>query len=54
MLHNADNIETLAQKVVDDMDLDDLMAVALETITNNYLEDEELFNEDWAIHMEEE
>jgi len=52
--HTADNIETLAQQVVEDMELDDLLAYAVQQMENHYLNDEESFIEDWNMRMEHE
>jgi len=46
MKYNDENIEKLAQEVIDSWDMSTLMNMALKKLINDYKEDEELFNLD--------
>jgi len=46
--HTADNVEKLAQEVVDEWDMDTLIDYAVQQLTNHYMNDENSFIEDWS------
>tara|TARA_Y100001936_G_C15448897_1_gene348063 strand:+ start:268 stop:435 length:168 start_codon:yes stop_codon:yes gene_type:complete len=50
--NNNDNCHKLAEEVVDDWDMGDLIAYAIERLTRDYLEDKEMFNNDWEDKFE--
>jgi hypothetical protein len=45
--HNEENIEKLAQFVVDGFDLDTLMGIAKDNIEYNYRNNPKLFQREW-------
>ena len=47
MNHTDENIMAVAQKIVDDMDLDDLMSYVYDDLVAIMDKDEELFNANW-------
>ena len=54
MLHNADNVETLASDIVQSWDLDDLIQYAVTNLTDHYMENEREFHEEWSDFYGEE
>ncbi len=47
MNHTDENIMAVAQKIVEDMDLDDLMSYVYDDLVAIMDKDEELFNANW-------
>lgn len=54
MKYNKETCEDLATYIVNNWDMDALVGFAYMHLTRVYLEDEELFHEDFAYEFEEE
>lgn len=53
MTYTPENCAKLAQRVVDGMDLTDLIRTMTDQIEENYLQDEEQFRDDWEIYCDD-
>ena len=54
MINKSDErIEKLARTVVDSMTLDDVVSFVIERLTIDYLDDTDLFEEDWEFYFGE-
>lgn len=50
--NHLENVDKLVQSVVDSMDKDDLIKAVKNTLVVVYLENEEVFSEDWKTQFE--
>lgn len=50
MEHNVDNVEELAQRIVEDWDLETLQAYAESQLANHYMDNEQSFHNDWDYY----
>lgn len=50
---SGERIELLANEVLQKMELEDVVCFVRERLIIDYMEDEELFQEDWDFHMGE-
>lgn len=51
--HNEKNIETLARVVIEEWDMDTLLAMAQDMLESYYLRNPLEFSSDWTEHKEE-
>ncbi len=51
--NNEDRCRKLAEQVVWDWDMDDLVSYAIQQLISHYLKDKESFNDDWRSIIED-
>jgi hypothetical protein len=52
-MHNADNVEKLAEHIVESWDLETLQSYALANLANFYMNHEDAFQREWEEEFED-